>query len=130
MNATFQIAGIAFLGAAIAGGASKALGFDFPPLTSIKRQVMLGAVGVGFLVAAVITGTAAHPALGYEALRGTTWRGTITVGLWRGAVGPPSHPLKMVFDSDGTVLVTENYRAPDQDIVTEHSFTAHCRLRH
>ena len=51
MNATLLTSGIVFLGAAIVGGGLKAFGVEVPLLRSLRRQVLLGLVGLGFLFA-------------------------------------------------------------------------------
>jgi len=55
MNTNFQIAGIAFIAAAIIGGGLEAFGIKVPLLNSMKRQVILGLFGAGLLIAAVIS---------------------------------------------------------------------------
>ena len=46
MDSTLLLLGIACIIAAIVGGGLKAVGFEFPPLSSIGRQIGLGALGV------------------------------------------------------------------------------------
>jgi hypothetical protein len=54
MNTTLATLGIVFLGAAAVGGGLKALGIEFQPLASGRRQLLLAAVGVVALVAAFV----------------------------------------------------------------------------
>ena len=46
MDSTLLLLGIACIIAAIVGGGLKAVGFEFPPLSSIGRQIGLGSLGV------------------------------------------------------------------------------------
>ena len=54
MNVTLATIGIVCIVAAIAGGGLKAAGAEIPVITSRLRQLALGAVGVGLLVALVL----------------------------------------------------------------------------
>jgi hypothetical protein len=56
MNNVLLGAGAACVIAAIAGGGAKAFGVEIPVLRSVRRQVVLGIVGIGFLAAAYVVG--------------------------------------------------------------------------
>ena len=56
MNNVLLGAGAACVIAAIVGGGAKAFGVEIPVLSSVRRQVALGVVGIGFLAAAYVVG--------------------------------------------------------------------------
>ena len=54
MNATLLMLGLACLIAAIVGGGLKAAGFEFPVISSLRRQILLAALGCVLLIASRI----------------------------------------------------------------------------
>src|SRR5262249_49420990 len=56
MNDILLSAGAACVILAVVGGGARAFGVEIPVLNSVRRQVALGVVGIGFLAAAFVVG--------------------------------------------------------------------------
>ena len=66
MEPTLVVAGIAFIGAAIAGGGLVAFKIEVPLIDSLARQVALGTFGAVLLLGGVWLGVGGHDALNSE----------------------------------------------------------------
>jgi len=82
IQTTFLTVGIACLIAAIVGGGLKAFEFQLPVLNSLRRQLMLGVLGIGFMAVSVwlipVTITIALPKEGETVGYRTIVHGTIS----------------------------------------------------
>ena len=61
MSSTLLLLGIACVIAAVVGGGLKAVGFEFPGLSSIPRQILLAIVGIILIFASTLVDTDTDP---------------------------------------------------------------------
>lgn len=127
MQTTLLTTGIALMAAAIVGGGLKGFGLEIPGLGTLRRQILLGLLGVGVACGGwVWQGDAAVSAPSSGAGRVEAAPAVSLVGSWRG--GPDcllnihlDDGKNLVGDCDTPVIrhhLTGHHVAPDQVTLT------------
>jgi hypothetical protein len=119
MNNVLLGAGAACVIAAIVGGGAKAFGVEIPVLSSVRRQVALGIVGIGFPAAAYVVGngpagsTPVDPAV-------TAYRQEVLAACRTAQGGASGNALIAAANNDGT-FDRSRFIAGLQDQITASS---------
>ena len=101
MNNVLLSAGAACIIAAIVGGGAKAFGVEIPVLSSVRRQLALGIVGIGFLAAAYFVGTgSAGPKPGNPAV--AAYQQEVLAACRAAQSGASGNALIAAANTDGT----------------------------
>ena len=119
MNNVLLSAGAACVIAAIVGGGAKAFGVEIPVLSSVRRQVALGIVGIGFLAAAYFVGTgSAGPKPGNPAV--AAYQQEVLAACRAAQSGASGNALIAAANTDGT-FDRDRFMAGLRDQITASS---------